>query len=93
MKITNPLANSTVPAGIVSIQGTASDNVGGSGIRIVQVRADSSSFSAATPSAPGDWSSWSGSVTITTAGSHKIDARATDNTGNQKWFTIFVTIG
>jgi hypothetical protein len=93
VKITNPLANSTVPAGIVSIQGTASDNVGGSGIRIVQVRADISSFSAATPRAPGDWSSWSGSVTITTAGSHKIDARATDNTGNQKWFTIYVTIG
>jgi hypothetical protein len=92
VKITNPSANLTVPAGIVSVQGTTSDNVGGSG-RIVQVRADSSTFSAATPSAPGDWSSWSGSVTITTAGSHKIDVRATDNTGNPKWFTIYVTIG
>jgi hypothetical protein len=83
--VTNPTPDSSVPSGTVIIQGTASDNAGGSGIRDVYTRLDSSSYLIATPQAPGDWSSWSRSYNITTTGSHTITAKATDNAGNIQW--------
>ena len=83
--VTNPTPNSSVPRGTVVIQGTASDNAGGSGIRDVYTRLDTSGYTIATPQAPGNWSSWSRSYNITTTGSHTITARATDNAGNIQW--------
>jgi Domain of unknown function (DUF1929)/Bacterial Ig domain len=83
--VTSPTPNSSVPRGTVVIQGTASDNAGGSGIRDVYTRLDTSGYTIATPQAPGNWSSWSRSYNITATGSHTITARATDNAGNIQW--------
>jgi polygalacturonase len=46
----------------------------------------------ATPKATGDWSTWSTTVSVGTAGDHRIIAKATDNAGNQKWANIKITI-
>ena len=43
VKIINPAADSTTTlsnAGTILVQGTASDNAGGSGVKIVEVRTD-----------------------------------------------------
>ena len=70
----------------------ASDNSGGSGINNVSVRYDNTvPYATATPSAPRNWSTWSITLSITTAGSHTILARATDNSGNQQWYDITIT--
>ena len=60
--MTSPTPNSSVPLGTVIIQGTASDNTGGSGIRDVYTRLDTGSYLIATPQSPGNWSSWSRSI-------------------------------
>jgi galactose oxidase-like protein/Big-like domain-containing protein len=90
--ITRPLAGSTLPQGSVLVEGTASDNLGGSGIRDVYVQLDTGSFTIATPIATNDWSTWSKNITITNLGSHKIAARATDYGGNRKGTSIAITI-
>jgi hypothetical protein len=66
----------------VNVTGTASDV--GSVVRVVELTLDNniSGYTQATPSAPGNWSIWSGSLLITTAGDHSITARCTDTTGN-----------
>jgi hypothetical protein len=86
--ITSPTAGSSVSSGAVVIQGTAADNTGGSGIRDVYTRLDTGSYLIATPTSPGNWSSWSRSYNITTAGTHNIIARATDNAGNIQWSAL-----
>jgi subtilisin len=91
IRITSPAAGSTVPAGNVAVTGTASDNSGGSGIRTVQVKLDTGAYATATPIAP-DWSSWSISINIGSAGSHRILSRATDNAGNQAWNSVIITV-
>jgi hypothetical protein len=94
--ITSPADGATItgpPSGVpINVSGTAADNAGGSGIQQVQVQLDTEPFVAATPVAPGDWSTWSASLTTTTAGSHTITARATDNSGNTKDDTISITV-
>jgi hypothetical protein len=93
VEITNFDDGSTVvmPAGgLITVQGTASDNEGGSGIEVVEVRVDDGSYVEATPAAEGDWSSWS--VTLeATPGERRFVPRATDNAGNQAWGSIYVT--
>jgi hypothetical protein len=81
----------------VNVAGTASDNSGGSGIQKVEVQVGSAnSFKLATPASgsggTADWSTWSASDTVTTAGNHTITARATDNAGNTKDATVTVTV-
>jgi hypothetical protein len=79
----------------VDVTGTASDNSGGSGIQKVEVKVGSNPFKLATAKGPGgsaDWSTWSASDVVTTAGSTTILARATDNAGNTKDATITVTL-
>ena len=49
---------------------------------------DNDGFSAATPNSSEDWSQWTASKTFTMAGSHTINAKATDNAGNTKSSTI-----
>ena len=86
--MTNPTPNSSVSSGTVVIQGTASDNTGGSGIRDVYTRLDAGAYLIATPTSPGNWSSWSRGYNITATGSHTIIARATDNAGNIQWTAV-----
>ena len=74
-------------------KGTSSDNTGGSGVRDVQTKINiSGTYTLATPAAPGNWSTWSNSHTITTAGSYKVIAKATDNAGNSRNYTVNITI-
>ena len=75
----------------VDVTGTASDESGGSGIQKVEVKVGSNPFKLATATGPGgsaDWSTWSASDVVTSAGSTTILARATDNAGNTKDDTI-----
>jgi hypothetical protein len=74
------------------VTGTASDNTGGSGVRDVRVRVDSGAYVAATPAAPGDWSTWSRTVTITAQGTHTIAANVRDNAGNARTIGVNITI-
>jgi hypothetical protein len=90
--ITSPTNGSSVPRGTVIVQGTASDNTGGSGIKDVYTRLDTSGYVIATPQAPGNWSNWSRSYNITTTGSHNLTAKATDNAGNVQWHVITITV-
>ena len=79
----------------VAVTGTASDESGGSGIQKVEVKVGSNPFKLATATGPGgsaDWSTWSASDVVTSAGSTTILARATDNAGNTKDDTITVTV-
>ena len=89
--ISGPSSGVTVP-----VTGTASDESGGSGIQKVEVKVGSNPFKLATATGPGggsaDWSTWSASDVVTTAGSTTILARATDNAGNTKDATITVTV-
>ena len=82
LAITSPTTGSTLPPGSVLVQGTASDNTGGSGVRDVRVRVDTGAYVTATPQAPGNWSTWSITVSITATGSHTITANCRDNAGN-----------
>ena len=85
VSITTPANNATVPAGSVPISGTAADNVGGSGVMRVEVRVDNGAYAVATPQAPGNWSTWTITHTITATGTHTLRARVTDNAGNVSW--------
>jgi hypothetical protein len=83
--VTSPANNATVPAGNVLISGTSADNVGGSGVLRVEVRVDNGAYAVATPQAPGNWSTWTVTHTVTAIGSHTLRARVTDNAGNVSW--------
>jgi Big-like domain-containing protein/glucodextranase-like protein len=89
--ITNPAGGSSVSTGTRTVQGTASDNSGGSGVNTVQVRLDGGSYVTASPKAAGDWSTWSTSFNIATAGSHTIYAKVTDKAGNFKETSVTIT--
>ncbi|HEY7506580.1 MAG TPA: chitobiase/beta-hexosaminidase C-terminal domain-containing protein, partial [Nitrososphaera sp.] len=93
VEITNFDDGSTIamPAGgLITVHGTASDNQGGSGIEVVEVRVDDGNYVVATPTIQGDWSSWSVTLEVT-AGERRLVPRATDNAGNQAWGSIYVT--
>jgi hypothetical protein len=96
IKITSPANNSTIPNGNILVQGTAGDDPGGSGIKNVLVHVDTGAtiipYAAATPASPGNWSTWSITFNIPTTGSQRIQARATDNAGNQNWNSVTVTL-
>lgn len=98
--VTSPANGATISGpstGVtVNVAGTASDNSGGSGVQKVEVQVGSANqFKLATATGSGgsgDWSTWSASDTVTTAGDHTVTARATDNAGNTKDTTITVTV-
>jgi plastocyanin len=77
-----------VKPGNILVKGTSADN--GSGIKIVEVHVDKNEYSAATPKNTTDWSSWSISVNINDNKPHRIQARVTDNSGNQNWEDITI---
>jgi hypothetical protein len=88
VSITSPASGSTLSTGTRTISGTASDS---SGVSTVQVRLDSGSYVTATPKAAGDWSTWSTSLNIASAGSHTIYSKATDKAGNYKESSATIT--
>jgi peptidoglycan/xylan/chitin deacetylase (PgdA/CDA1 family) len=94
ISITSPL-NGAVISGPVSgvvvlITGTASD--ANSGLSTVEVKLGSGGYKSATPNAPGDWSTWSRQISITSSGTYTVIARATDNVGNQQWAVVTFTV-
>jgi Tc toxin complex TcA C-terminal TcB-binding domain len=61
----------------IDLRGTASDTQ--AGVALVEWRLDGqTTFTAATPKAAGDWSTWSAQVPITAAGNRTITVNATD---------------
>jgi F5/8 type C domain/Bacterial Ig domain len=96
VKITSPAADSpviNVTSSQITIQGTASDNTMGSGIRLIEVEVGGNgSYIPAIPKALGDWTSWTSTIDVASAGNHRIVSRATDNAGNIAWNSICVTV-
>jgi fibronectin type 3 domain-containing protein len=90
--ITSPANNASLAPGSILVQGTSSDNPGGSGIFDVQVRTDNNPWFIATPQSAGNWSTWSITVQLSTVGQHFIQARATDKANNMMWYDAFVNI-
>ncbi len=93
ISITSPLINTIITgpsSGVkINIKGTASDS--GSGVMKVDVW-NGASYQQANPKSIGDWSSWNSTITVVQQGTISITARATDVAGNQKWFTVLVTV-
>ena len=87
--ITSPTNNSPV-SNTVTVAGTSADS--GSGVKNVMVRirtaTTTTGYTLATPKALNDWSTWSVSMTLSSAGPtgpYILEARAYDNAGNVKW--------
>lgn len=85
VRITQPLASLALALGTVVVAGTATDNAS---VSKVEVTLDSGTYLVATPIAAGNWSTWTAALPITTSGSHRITARATDGAGNLAWFSV-----
>ena len=65
----------------------------GSGIKLIEVEAGGNgSYIPATPKALGDWTFWTSTIDVASAGNHRIVSRATDNAGNIAWNSICVTV-
>jgi fibronectin type 3 domain-containing protein len=92
LQITKPNPDSPLLAGTILVEGTAMDNPGGIGVRDVYTRVDNGKYTIAAPRTTGDWSKWSASYNITTAGAHTISAIAKDKVGNSAWAVIKITI-
>ena len=90
VKITSPASNSAAASNTITVAGTSSDS--GSGIKSVMVRIRSATtttgYTLATPKAPSDWSTWSVSLSLSSAGPtgpYFIEARAEDKARNLQW--------
>lgn len=82
-------ASSLLNTANINITGKASDS--GSGIKLVEVKAENTRFKPATPASVGNWAAWTSSLTLP-IGNHQIVARATDNSGNQQVFVLSLKI-
>ena len=91
MAITSPANNASLPHGNILVQGTASDNPGGSGIFDVQVRTDNNPWFSNT-SIGWELVHMVDNGKLPTAGQHFIQARATDKANNMMWYDTFVNI-
>ncbi|WP_292643107.1 discoidin domain-containing protein [Nitrososphaera sp.] len=93
VSITSPSSGSSVAgpsSGVtVNITGTSSDS--GSGVRFVEVRTQNTSYQPAIPKDAGDWSTWK-HTRVLPPGTHTLIARATDNAGNERWYTTKVVV-
>ena len=88
--ITSPANNSPAASNTIKVAGTSGDS--GSGVKSVMVRirtaTTTTGYTLATPKAPADWSTWSVSVSLTSAGPtgpYILEARAEDNARNLQW--------
>jgi hypothetical protein len=94
VSITSPANGSTISgpsSGVpIAVTGTASDDQ--TGIQKVEVKIGSGSFQLATPTSPGNWSTWSYNGTATADGLQPVTARATDIAGNTRDVTINVNV-
>ena len=94
VSISFPTNGTVIESGLdvfrMNVTGTAMDT--DSKIKSVQVSFDGLVFQSAKPRAPGDWSTWSSSHIVTSEGTKKIVAKATDNADNKKLFHIYITI-
>jgi plastocyanin len=88
VRIVEPGWCSPVKTGNIVVRGTSLDN--GSGIKIVEVHVDKNKYSTAVPENITDWSSWSITIKVDDTQPHRIQARATDNSGNQNWDDITI---
>lgn len=84
VNITSPSNNGVILGSFngatITVTGTASDP---SGIQKVELILNNSPVSViAQPKAPGDWSTWTGSLNVTEPGLKIITAKCTDNAGN-----------
>ncbi len=83
--ITAPVSGTQTNAHAYTVTGTSSDPTpDASGVTAVDVSTDGgTSWNAATPAAPGDWSTWSYAwSSIPAEGTYNIRSRATDGAGN-----------
>jgi hypothetical protein len=90
VKIIPPAENEIISKDKVVVAGRALDDL--SGIRKVEVRVNGGTYTVATPSSPGNWSSWSITLDFTSipAADYRIVARASDNAGNQNWDDVHI---
>ena len=91
IEISQPPDNALIPEDKVVVAGRASDDM--SGVKKVQVRVNDGPYTDASPSSPGNWSSWSITLEFTSkaAAAYKIFARVSDNAGNQNWDDVDIT--
>ncbi len=89
--ILKPSESHSFSSGLIKVEGTARDNIYGSGVRSVEVRVDNGEYTTA-KSIGGMWSYWSITLDMQSSGSKRIVARVTDNAGNQNWDEVTVTI-
>ena len=90
VSITSPANNLPATSNTIKVAGTSADS--GSGIKNVMVRIKTSitttGYTLATPKATNDWSTWSVSLSLSSAGPtgpYTLEARAEDNAGNMQW--------
>jgi hypothetical protein len=75
---------------LIEVHGTCDDK--SKIIETVEMTVDPNPKVLATPSIPGDWSSWSASDTVSKAGPYNITARATDGDGNVQTSKVTVSV-
>ena len=88
IRVIDPSWCSAVGSGKIIVNGTSSDN--GTGVKIVEVRVDKNKYVTTFPKNPGNWSNWSVPIEINDTAPHRILARATDFSRNQKWEDITI---
>jgi hypothetical protein len=86
---------SSISPGKVFVQGNANSS---DGIAKVEAFAHGYPFNEeypfipAEPVSPGNWSSWSITLDLNTTGSHRILAKATDNSGRENWAEVILNV-
>jgi hypothetical protein len=92
LTVVSPSEGQTVTGPTLTVTGTAADP--GSGVQGVVCVVDGKSARAvaATPRAPGDWSSWSASLAIGYPGRHRIAVRAANGAGAISERAVVVTV-
>jgi Bacterial Ig domain len=96
VEITSPLDGDTVTGptnGVnLNVSGWADVTLGEGDIAKVELCVGGEAFHEATPHAPGDWSQWTGTVSLAQSGSQTITARATHETGKTRSKAVTVKV-
>jgi len=86
--ITNPADGYTTTSSSVVVDGTASDDIG---VAKVEVQIDGGVYNIASTTSAG-WATWSIGLSNLLVGTHKIQARVTDTSGNQYWDSVNISV-